>query len=98
MSGGGLGLVIQASLDDPATPSFENIVLIGGTNDMKEQNFTNNQLFADNIDRFQEKLKVAVREVPDKNFLLVKQMREQDRPKDQAWLLVNYSQTHLKIK
>ena len=53
--GWGLGQVsevIQASLDDPATPpSFEKIVIVGGTNDMKKQNFTNNQFFADNIDR-----------------------------------------------
>ena len=78
MSGGGLGQVIQASLDDPATPSFENIVLVGGSNDMKEQNFTSNQLFAENIDRSLEKLKVAAREVPEKNFFVVKQVREQE--------------------
>ena len=45
---------------------------------MKEQNFTDNQLFADNIDRSLEKLKVAAGEVPEKNFFVVKQVREQE--------------------
>ena len=49
MSGGGIGQVIQASLDDPNNIQQENIIIMGGTNDKKQQNFDTIEMFAANI-------------------------------------------------
>ena len=48
MSEGGLGQVIQASLDDP-TNMYDNNSF-GGTNDIKGHNFPKNEAFATNVD------------------------------------------------
>ena len=74
MSGGGLGQIIQASLDDPTTPHYDNIIIFGGTNDIKRQNFTSHEAYAENIDRCVEKVKVAARGDPSKNIVLIKQV------------------------
>ena len=76
MSGGGLGQVIQASLDDPTTAQYDNIVIVGGTNDMKHQNFRTNEAFAENIDRSLDKLKAAAVGDSSKNILLLKLSRQ----------------------
>ena len=77
MSGGGLGQVVQASLDDPGN-MHDSVVIMGGTNDIKIQNFTSNKDFAQNIDASLQKLAVAAKEVPEKSFILVQQIPHRD--------------------
>ena len=69
MSGGGLGQIIQASLDDP-TNMHENNIIFGGTNDIKDQNFPTNEAFAANVDASLQKLENAAKGAPDKKFYL----------------------------
>ena len=73
MSGGGIGQVIQASLDDPNAIHHERIVIMGGTNDVKMQNFESTEVFATNIDYSLKKLADAAALAPSKSFTLVKQ-------------------------
>ena len=72
MSGGGLGQVIQASLDDP-TNMYDNNIIFGGTNDIKDQNFPTNEAFAANVDASLQKLETAANGVPEKKFYLAQQ-------------------------
>ena len=74
MLGGGLGQIIQASMDDPSIGEYETMVIVGGSNDSKKENFSSNKLFVSNIDKSLEKLKAAAAEVPHKNFVLVPQL------------------------
>ena len=78
MSGGGLGQIIQASMDDPN--QHDVTVIMGGTNDVKQQNFVSNKVFAENIDISLHKLREAAKEVPDKSFFLVQQMPYYNEP------------------
>ena len=89
MSGGGLGQVIQASLDDPSTPSYDNIIIMGGTNDAKQQNFTTHEAYAENVDRSLDKLKSAAMLDPTKNITLLKQvrLREEEHIRDKDELI-----------
>ena len=66
MSGGGLGQVIQASLDDPTNVEYETMVLVGGTNDSKTEIFPTNEVFAE-IDRLLTKLALAQRKCQKKD-------------------------------
>ena len=75
MSGGGLGQVIQASLDDPENVSQESIVILGGTNDCKRQNFVSTEHFAANIDLSLSKLANAAEQAPEKTFFLGQQLK-----------------------
>ena len=76
MSGGGLGQVIQASLDDPKNISHDTNIIIGGSNDIKIQNFPATEQFAANIDGSLEKLAAAAVQAPDRAFVLVQQKPE----------------------
>ena len=86
MSGGGLGQVIQAVIDDPESFDHDCIVVLGGTNDMKEQNFPSVKHFADNVDKSLEKLVVAASEAPEKRFCLVQQtpVREMEEEEEES--------------
>ena len=65
--------MIQAVIDDPESFDHYCIVVLDGTNDMKEQNFPSVKHFADNVDKSLEKLVVAASEAPEKRFCLVQQ-------------------------
>ena len=56
MSGGGLGQIVQASLDDPFNIGQQHLVIMGGTNDKKTQNFPSTEMFAANVDQAMQKL------------------------------------------
>ena len=71
MSEGELGQVIQASMDDPTIGEYDTVVLFGGENDIKQQNFNSNELFASNVDKSLTKLALAAEQVPEKNFVMV---------------------------
>ena len=59
MSGGGIGQVAQATLDDPQTAN-KNIVIIAGTNDVKEKAYSDTKEYAEVVSKSLEKvLKVA---------------------------------------
>ncbi len=71
MSGGGLGQIIQAVIDDP--DENEKIVILGGTNDAKVENFVFTHDYCDNIDLSIAKLANHAKENQNKTFLLVHQ-------------------------
>ena len=50
MSGGGLGQVVQAAMDDPDCKDKTHIILLGGTNDINNRGFQSDAEFATNID------------------------------------------------
>ena len=51
MSRGGLGQIIQAVMDDPGSEHLERVVIVGGKNDCKPENFfISNEHFAANVD------------------------------------------------
>ena len=79
MSGGGLGQIIQASLDDPGNIQQERIIIMGGTNDIKQQNFPSTDQFAANIDLSLKKLSDSAGQAPGKTFYLVQQRPADDR-------------------
>ena len=74
MSGGGLGQVAQAAIDDPDRTDIKNILIIGGANDVKKRDFTSNTEFAINVNTSMCKIAQAVKTEPDKNFILVKML------------------------
>ena len=76
MSGAGLGQVIQAVIDDPERDSCQKAIIFGGINDMKVENFKNNEDFASNIDLSLAKLNNHAQTLPDKTFYLVQQIPE----------------------
>ena len=83
MSGGGIGQVIQASLDDPNSIKHERIVIMGGTNDMKTQNFPSTEVFAANVDNALQKLADAAPLAPEKLFFLVQQQPYEEETEDE---------------
>ena len=72
MSGGGLGQIIQAAIDDPEDEN-DKIVIFGGTNDAKASTFQSTDEFAHNIDMACAKLITHAKTKPDKTFYLVQQ-------------------------
>jgi hypothetical protein len=91
MSGGGLGQIIQAAIDDP-DEDYEKVVILGGINDMKPQNFTSSEDFAHNIDLACAKLITYAKTKPQKTFYLVQQAprRDEDQPHPEAILREMY--------
>ena len=73
MSGGGLGQIIQAVMDDPEEEQFDKIIILGGTNDAKPENFPAPENFAYNIDMACAKLVTYAKKKPNKTFFLVQQ-------------------------
>ena len=84
MSGGGLGQVVQAAIDDP--DPCDNIVILGGTNDRKIQNFPSTDAFAHNVDMALIKLAKYAKENDKEKFCVVQQapvMEEETTHADQ---------------
>ena len=73
MSGGGLGQIIQATLDDPFRIAQDRLVIMGGTNDKKEQNFPSTEQFAANVDKSLLKLEQAAANAPNIKIYLAQQ-------------------------
>ena len=67
MSGGGLGQVTQAALDDPDISNKQEIFLIGGANDVKFKNFSLPE-FCANVELSLTKVKQLVEAHPDKSI------------------------------
>ena len=74
MSGGGLGQIIQAVMDDPSSEHLEKVVIVGGKNDSKTENFVSNEHFAANVDLSLSKLVKHAKEFQNKTFCLVQQV------------------------
>ena len=72
MSGGGLGQIIQAAVDDPDAKDKTHIVLIGGTNDIKNNAFDDELEFVQNIKETITKVLEFANSEPDKTITLVK--------------------------
>ena len=74
MSGGGLGQVVQAVIDDPEGEKMDNVLIFGGANDAKTENFVSNEHYAANIDLCLKKLADHAQKMPNKSFVLVQQV------------------------
>ena len=72
MSGGGIGQVIQAVIDDP--DDCEQVAIFGGANDKKVENFPDTEEYAHNIDLAVTKLGQFARENEHKQFYVVNQV------------------------
>lgn len=70
MSGGSLGQVTQAALDNPKTKEMDNIVLVAGANDLKNQ-FETLEEFSESISGAIAKIGELAAENPQKNFTIV---------------------------
>ena len=73
MSGGGLGQIVQAVKDDPCGDQLENVLIFGGKNDCKIENFPSNEQFAANIEVSLGKLAAHAQKFSNKSFCLVQQ-------------------------
>lgn len=71
MSGGGIGQILQAAGDDPDALDKENIVIIGGANDIKNDHHDSNREFAIDVNRSMDKLKELAEGQPEKRFVVV---------------------------
>ena len=71
MSGGGLGQIVQAAMDDPDTRDKSHIVLVGGANDIKNRGFINDAEFAENVTATVTKLYDFASNEPGKKITLV---------------------------
>ena len=70
MSGGGLGQVTQAVMDDPDTDNMKEIFIVGGANDVKYDQFSMNQ-FCENIEVSLKKVEGLAAAYPEKSITLV---------------------------
>ena len=71
MSGGGLGQVVQAAIDDPDTKNKTHVMIMGGTNDIKNRAFENDIEFAQNISSTITKIYDLATSQPEKKFTLI---------------------------
>ena len=71
MSGGGLGQVLQAAIDDPDTKDKACIVIVGGTNDVKNRTYETQSEFAQNIKSTVDKVLEYASSEPEKKITLV---------------------------
>ena len=71
MSGGGLGQIAQATIDDPENTNMTNLFIIGGANDIKNNKFESNEEFAENVEGSMEKIVIMAKENPLKEITLV---------------------------
>ena len=71
MSGGGLGQVVQAAIDDPDTKNKKHVMIMGGTNDIKNRAFENDIEFAQNISTTITKIYDLAISQPEKKFTLI---------------------------
>ena len=71
MSGGGLGQIVQAAIDDPDVKDKKNIVLMGGTNDVKNTTYESDAEYAQNIKSTITKVLDLATSDPEKKITLV---------------------------
>ena len=71
MSGGGLGQVVQAAIDDPGTKDKSHVVLIGGANDIKNHSYENDAEFVENVCTTISKIHDLANNEKEKKFTLV---------------------------
>lgn len=71
MSGGGIGQVAQAMVDDPETVDKSVLVIMSGANDLKSESFESNKEFAENVDQSVKKLVDAATSNPNKQIVLI---------------------------
>ena len=71
MSGGSLGQVTQAALDNPKTKEMDSIVLVAGANDLKTQ-FETLEQFSESVCGAFRKIDQLAKENPEKNITVVK--------------------------
>ena len=71
MSGGGLGQIVQAAMDDPDCEDKSHIIIIGGTNDIKNKSFANDNEYMQNISTTIDKIYDLASNEPDKKITLV---------------------------
>ena len=71
MSGGGLGQIVQAAIDDPDSKDKSHVVLIGGTNDIKNRVYEDEREYVHNIKATIEKVIDYASSQPEKKITLV---------------------------
>ncbi len=70
MSGGGLGQVVQAALDDPDAVNMKEIYVVAGANDVKFENFQLKE-FCENVEVSLNKVQRFATMNPDKSITVV---------------------------
>lgn len=83
MSGGGLGQIAQAVIDDPDTATHDNIVIVAGANDMKMEVFENDEHYVNSITKSLDKVHDFAVKNAEKNIVLAKSQRRSDRMEDE---------------
>ena len=82
MSGGGLGQVVQAALDDPQIEKMTDVVIIAGANDIKCQSFDTNEEFAQNVESCINKIVEMASTHPTKVYTVVESHPTVHKPRD----------------
>ena len=78
MSGGGLGQIVQAAMDDPDVKDKSKIVLLGGINDVKNKKYQDDAEFAENIGSTITKVMELATSEPEKSITLVNSHPKRD--------------------
>ena len=71
MSGGGLGQIVQAARDDPDTQDKTSLIILGGTNDVKNASYENEAEFAENVNNTVTKITEFASGEPNKKFVYI---------------------------
>ena len=71
MSGGGLGQIVQAAIDDPDVKDKQHVVILGGANDIKNDGFENDAEYAQNIKTTIDKVLDLASNNPTKKITLI---------------------------
>lgn len=98
MSGGGLGQIVQATLDDPENDEMSHLILVGGANDSKNSSFENNEEYAENIDTTMKKIVAMANANPTKEFTIVNSHPRVENQKDVINTAVKTLYLHRKAK
>jgi hypothetical protein len=97
MSGGGLGQVVQAALDDPEITKMDDVVIVGGANDIKCQSFETIEEFAQNIDASVDKVVGMANANPTKNYTIVNSHPRIESPRDPVNTSIKTLYLHRKL-
>ena len=83
MSGGGLGQVAQAVIDNPKTKDADNILIVGGANDLKNHALSQPEEFAENVCGTLAKICDIAMEHPEKKVVVVNSYPSTENPEEE---------------
>ena len=88
MSGGGIGQVAQAAMDDPDTVN-KDIVIIAGANDVKNGSYKSNKEFAESVNMGLEKIVEIATTRPEQQLIIPKMHPDGNKEDSNKSIFIN---------